>query len=164
MSENNYSGLAKGAFIMRWTGWIFVVAVIGLAGSAAGYQPGCVGCSHGTTAGPWSAEACASPAGYALAPGCCEPHRRCCDNAWAGYCDHRARVEAFWSRVGTPAAYARSRPCRQAPMVPCTISEPCSVSDPVMQPTPTEPTPAPMPAPPEAPSKTSWNVYNRHLR
>lgn len=149
---------------MQWTGWICGVVVIGLAGSAAGYQPGCMGCNRGTTTGPLYAEACASPPGYALMPGCCEEHRRCCDNAWAGYCDHRARVEAYWYRVGTPAAHARSRPCRKAPMTPCTTGQPCSAPDPIMQPTPAEPEPAPMPLPPQSPGRTSWKAYNYHLR
>ena len=61
--------------------------------------------SVGQTAG-WALDGdiCGTPAGYCLAPGCCEYSRHCCDNAWAGYCQHRAKVDAFWSRVGGPKA------------------------------------------------------------
>jgi hypothetical protein len=140
---------------MRWTGWIFVVAVLGLAGSAAGFQPGCASCNQGRTTGPWDAEACAAPAGFALVPGCFEEHRHCCDNAWDGYCEHRAKVDACWYRLGTPAAYARCRPCRQAFPQGCTSCEPCST--PMMQATPTPAAPVP------APNKNSRNVYNNRL-
>jgi hypothetical protein len=131
---------------MRWTSWILAVTVIGLAGPAAGYQPGCVGCNGGMTAQQGlDAEACASPGDYCLTPGCCEDHRPCCDNAWAGYCDHRAKVEAFWARVGAPKSCGRGKICRPTPVasdVPC----PCSTE--TMQPTPA--VPAPTPAKPAA--------------
>ena len=116
---------------MRGTGWVFAVAVIGLAGTAAGYQPGCAGCNGGIATGPLAqrgldAEVCASPAGYTLAPGCCEDRRRCCDNAWAGYCEHRAKVEAFWAGVGVPGSCGRGRICRPASVVPCSTCDSCS--------------------------------------
>jgi hypothetical protein len=40
---------------------------------------------------------------YNLAPGCCEPRRHCFDNAWDGYCQHRACCDTFWCKVGTGA-------------------------------------------------------------
>jgi hypothetical protein len=139
---------------MRWTGSVLAAVVIGVAGPAAGYQPGCAGCNGGMSAGSWAqrgqdAEACASPGGHCFAPGCCEDTRHCCDNAWAGYCDHRAKVDAFWSHVGVPGSCARSRPCRQAIVAPDSPCEP--VSTPAIQPTPAVPTraPAAMPAPPD---------------
>jgi hypothetical protein len=156
---------------MRWTGWVLAVAVLGLAGPAAGYQPGCASCNGGMNVGFLGAEPCAGPPGYCLAPGCCEDHRYCCDNAWAGYCEHRARVDAFWARVGQPNAYGCRRTCVQAPM-PCYCSGEPSAT-PVMQPTPaTRPTPAlqpipatPAPAPaapperPAPPRQTSTSPY-----
>jgi hypothetical protein len=46
----------------------------------------------------------AEPA-YALAPGCCEARRHCCDNAWDGYCAEKARWDTFWCKLGTGALY-----------------------------------------------------------
>jgi hypothetical protein len=147
-SEDN-CGLAKGAFVMRWTGWILAVAVMGLSGPAAGSQPGCAGCNGGMAGGVRAqrgldAEPCASPCGYSLAPGCCEDTRHCCDNAWAGYCDHRAKVDAYWTRVGVPGACACRKPCRNATEVPCVPCCPRETAP--IQPTPAAPVPAPAPA------------------
>ena len=154
---------------MRWTIGILALAVIAMADRAVGGQPGCTSCNRGTTADSWSlrgwdAEACASPGGYSLTPGCCEDHRRCCDNAWAGYCDHRARVEAFWTRVGTPRSCYRAGPCRHLPLADSIPCEPCT-SD-AAQPMPADPTPAPadMPTPPAVPDKTGRNPYSFRLR
>ena len=152
---------------MRWTIWMFAATVIATASTAVGHQPGCTICGGGMPGGVWmqrglDAEACASPAGYCLVPGCCEDTRHCCDNAWAGYCDHRAKVEAFWSRVGVPGSCVRSRPCRQAPMVLCS---PCDEgSSEVVQPTP-ESAPSPTPTtPPAPPKKAGRKVYLPWLR
>ena len=149
---------------MRWTIGVFTLAVIGLAATAVGDQPGCAGCNGGMTAGSWSlrgwdAEACASPGGYTLIPGCCEDHRRCCDNAWAGYCDHRAKVEAFWTRVGTPKPSLWERLFCRMPTDSCVVEETCS-SD-AAQPVPADPSPTPadMPAPPAEPDRTSRNTF-----
>jgi hypothetical protein len=142
---------------MRRTSWLLAAAIIGLAGTAVGYQPNCASCNGGATARTWAqkgfdAEACGAPCGYSLVPGCCEDTRHCCDNAWAGYCDHRAKVEAFWARVGVPGSCGRGRVCRGAPMGSCCPSNVAPAS--VGEPTPAIPTPAhtAMPAPP-APAK-----------
>jgi hypothetical protein len=134
---------------MRATSWVIAAAVIGLASPAAGHPSGCAGCNRGQAAGPtasWAldAEACATPPGYTLAPGCCEESRHCCDNAWAGYCEHRAKVEAFWARVGTAKPYCRPAGCRPTSMAPC-AEHPAKA----VQPTPAVPpdTVAPPPAP-----------------
>jgi hypothetical protein len=129
---------------MRWTGWVLMAAAITVAGSAAGYQPGCASCNGGNTVGPWDAEPCAGPSCYCLAPGCCEEHRHCCDNAWAGYCEHRARVDAFWTSVGEPGKCTCRRPCRQAPMASCSSCAPYPT--PAMRPTPALPPQSPTPA------------------
>ena len=98
----------EGVFAMRWIGVVWTAAMVaGFAGSAGGQQSGCAGCNGKTSfahASPWAMDGapCCSPPGYTLVPGCCEGSRHCCDNAWAGYCDHRARVESFWARVGVP--------------------------------------------------------------
>jgi hypothetical protein len=96
---------------MRSTGWILAAIILGCAGWANGDQFGCAGCG-GQPAG-WQAyqaalsgEACASPPGFSLGAGgtpCCWTNQSpCCDNAWDGYCEHRARVQAYWYQVGTP--------------------------------------------------------------
>ena len=136
---------------MRERSWIFVAVLIGLASPAAGHQSGGAECNGALPAGPmvsWAldAEACCTPPGYCLSPGCCEHSRRCCDNAWAGYCEHRAKVEAFWARVGVPKPHGRPAACRQAPMAPCA---PCST--PAVQPTPAVLPPSTSPLPPPAP-------------
>jgi hypothetical protein len=148
---------------MRWTGLVLAVLVIGLAEAAAGGQPGCANCNGGGATGLWAqswlyADAGAGPACYCLVPGCCEETRHCCDNAWAGYCEHRARVDAWWARVGTPDACTHSRPCRKAPMGRCSTCAPCSGA--TMQPTPAtgSPTPAAAPVPPPVPIKGAWNA------
>ena len=84
---------------MRRTRAVLAVMILLAAASASqAYQPGCVGCNRSgrpdLVFGDLSGPACASPPGYAWVPGCCEPRRPCCDNAWAGYCERRARIEA----------------------------------------------------------------------
>ncbi len=56
---------------------------------------------------PCQVKGCAQPGGAGV-PGCCEERRHCFDNAWDGYCQERARVDAFWSKVGTGAFLAPS--------------------------------------------------------
>jgi len=91
---------------MRWTCWVFaLLAVPGLMTPAVGFDA-----YHGTaglSGGRGSCEACsrpmcANPGGFAFVPGCCECQPSCCDNAWAGYCQQKARWQAFWARVGMP--------------------------------------------------------------
>lgn len=119
---------------MRAIGWAAVIVVFGWAGWVEGGQPGCVGCASSS---PWCMEACATPPGYTLRPGCCEPRRPCCDNAWAGYCEHRSKMNAYWTGAGNRAACVRARPCRQDPMGLGMASDSCSA--PTMQPTPAVP-------------------------
>jgi len=83
---------------------------------------------------------CHTPPAYALSPGCCEAHRHCCDNAWDGYCEERARWDTFWSKVGT-GAFCRCNPCttrdcrgvametRLRPAAPACGCQGCSAAD-----------------------------------
>jgi hypothetical protein len=88
------------------------------------------------------ADVCCSTPAYCLVPGCCEDPKHCCDNAWAGYCDHRAKVDAFWSRVGTPRSGGGcGKVCSSGNTV---TTYNCST----VESTPTQPTPATPPAPP----------------
>ena len=145
---------------MRWTPWILAAAIVaGSVGPAAGGQPGCPGCNGGMAGGPmgqWAlgCDACCAPCGYCLAPGCCEYQRHCCDNSWAGYCQHRARVEAFWARAGVPKLRCRPAGCWGAPMAACPEGPPAGVPPmPAARPAPRlEPRPAVEPLPPLPPA------------
>ncbi len=150
---------------MRTTRWVIVAAVLGLASPAAGHPSGCAQCNRGQAAGPtasWAldAEACATPPGYTLVPGCCEYSRHCCDNAWAGYCEHRAKMDAFWARVGTQKSHSRPTACRQAPTVPC-AENPAKAAEPI----PADPPVTAPPLPPTAaPEKAARNAAKPALR
>jgi hypothetical protein len=144
---------------MRWTPWILAAAIVaGCVGRAAGGQPVCIGCG-GMAVGlrsQWSlgCDPCCAPPGYCLAPGCCEFQRRCCDNAWAGYCQHRARVEAFWAGAGVPKPRCRPAGYWGAPTAACPEGPPAGVPPmPAVGPASRlEPRPAVAPLPPLPPS------------
>jgi hypothetical protein len=145
---------------MQWTGGVFaaMVVVVGCVGSAGAGQPGCTNCNRTAKAGPWTAEACAAPAGFGCLPGCCEERRHCCDNAWAGYCEHHARVEAFWAGVGVFDKPNRQHicryPCEPAAATPMTTQTPHLAPTTKAQPSTTKklpPTEAPMPPALQAP-------------
>lgn len=95
---------------MRWMCWIAAMMLLGVfSGMAQGAGADC-GCRGAAPMGLPSyaalcGGACCSPTGFALSPGCCEYAKPCCENAWAGYCEHRAKVDAFWSRVGVPKGH-----------------------------------------------------------
>jgi hypothetical protein len=141
---------------MRATTWVLGVVLIGMSGPVVGYEPPCASCNGGLAAGPavqrgLDAGPCAGPIGYCLTPGCCEHTRRCCDNAWAGYCEHRAKVEACCANAGNHCR----RACRQAPMAYSGCDGPNSNG--ALQPTPAVPAPAPAPAPHAPPTKLGQN-------
>ena len=142
---------------MRMTSRILTAAfVVGIIGVASLVQAGCTGCSGSADYGnpALGAEPCCSPPGYCMAPGCCEVYKPCCDNAWAGYCEHKAKVQAFWARVGVKKPKTRRsffscfpwcRPCYEEPL-------PCEAPTPAVAPIPNdEPTTpiAPMPEEPK---------------
>jgi hypothetical protein len=137
----------------------FALAAAMVAGSwaaAVGYA-GCQGCGKSVVGGgAFCGPACSSPNGYTLSPGCCENTQPCCNNAWEGYCEHRAKVQAFWANVGTP------RPCTGifSPIMPSVAMKVVKVVQipPCEQPTPaaaatgsSTSAPTPAPVPPKAP-------------
>jgi hypothetical protein len=74
--------------------------LIGIA-LAAQADCGCGGMSnrsYNSLSGP----PCFSPPGCTSAQGCCECPPSACDNAWEGYCQHKAKWQAFFTKVGTP--------------------------------------------------------------
>jgi hypothetical protein len=91
---------------MRWLGWASVGCFLLLVNAAIA-EAGCTTCG-GNDMGSYRAyrgPACFSPPGYCLAPGCCECPPSACDNAWDGYCEEKAKWQAFFARVGTPRAH-----------------------------------------------------------
>jgi len=52
--------------------------------------------------GALSAPACGSPNGLFGYGACCPTTSHCCDNAWACYCEWKAKWHQVWSRVGQP--------------------------------------------------------------
>ncbi|HYW79693.1 MAG TPA: hypothetical protein VE890_08960 [Thermoguttaceae bacterium] len=78
-----------------WT--TLILSAVGLVRPAVGFE---LGCNHAGTCGvgQWNAYCappCAAPA-YGAEQGCCEDSPSCCDDAWAGYCQEKARHQAFW--------------------------------------------------------------------
>ena len=139
---------------MQRINWILTAAVIvGVFGSTAGLHAGC-GCNCAMTYQERAlcGEACCSPSEcYHLTPGCCEDSHPGFDNAWDGYCEHRAKVQAFWAKVGTPKP-RRCRPAfyRYLPwLAPEVEQSTCTV-----QPTPAVPATPPISHQPESKVKT----------
>ena len=92
---------------MRWICWASaLLAVSVLASPAAGLQAmpgGQMTYAGGGDNQAYCAPACGAPF-YGMVPGCCECPPSPCDNAWAGYCEEKARWKAFWYRLGTGGA------------------------------------------------------------
>lgn len=88
---------------MRRTRTILAAAIVAVSvGSAWGQQTPCAGCSKSMIQVQPSQAELTCPPCCTMGNDCCETPRHCCDNAWAGYCEHRAKVDAFWSGVGVP--------------------------------------------------------------
>jgi hypothetical protein len=139
--------------------------------ASAVHAAGCSNC-EGTSnqqyralSGPpcFSPPGCASMSGN-LTPGChdCQPSP--CDNAWDGYCEKKAKYQAFFTWVGTPRKpcyYGFGRNC--SPMVvnqggcasPTIVKEAPAIEKPAIR--AVAPTPAPKPdlPPSPEPEKTS---------
>ena len=96
-----------------------------LAESAQVLAQGVVwGCQGGPDA--YCAPACGAPA-YSLAPGCCEFPPSCCENAWEGYCEERARTLALADRMGLWWK-ARAYGCRSCRGCERVVSSECGES------------------------------------
>ncbi len=128
---------------MRWIGWACALSLLLVihAGIIYAACPTCGGndmASYRAYGGP----ACYSPPGYCLQWGCCECPPSACDNAWDGYCEEKAKWQAFFTRVGTPRVYCHGCPtmlpgetCSTAPTdQPSTETQPKSVAKSVVLP------------------------------
>ena len=89
---------------MRRICWVSILlAVWTMSGPATGFDSGYgwgrsyTGCGQCYNYG---APACAAPF-FGWQPGCCQDQPSPCDNAWAGYCEEKARWKAFCYRLGT---------------------------------------------------------------
>jgi hypothetical protein len=144
----------QGGYVMRLIAFALAAAFVGVAASGANAQ-GC-GCTNQANNAALSGPPCSAPNGYTLAPGCCFEYRPCCDNAWAGYCEQHAKMQAFWAGVGTPRPWTPlfapnppkavrcGRPCVQ----PCSQPAPApAAAAPVQPKAESHPIPAPTPAP-----------------
>jgi hypothetical protein len=102
---------SKGAMTMRWLGLATAGSFLLIINGAITYA-GCSTCGGNDANGyrSYRGPACFSPPGYCLAPGCCECPPSACDNAWDGYCEEKAKWQAFFSRVGTPKAHYHGCP------------------------------------------------------
>lgn len=134
-----------------------MLSVVGLVGSASGFE---LGCNHAGTcgSGPWSAlcaPACAAPA-YGTERGCCESTPSCCDDAWAGYCQERARRLAFWDRffAEKPHGGRRTTVVYDAPSGQAMYAPAGSTAVPVeaFPSAPSAPVESPQPIPPAEPT------------
>ena len=80
---------------MRWIGWVSVLLVACCLAS-----PAALGAAICGNCGGCSTSGCVGPS-FGMQPGCGECQSHGCDNAWAGYCQEKARCQAFWYRLGT---------------------------------------------------------------
>jgi hypothetical protein len=137
--------------------------LVSMAISVQAADCGCGGMSkksYNSLSGP----ACFSPPGCYLAPGCCECPPSACDNAWDGYCQHKAKWQAFFTKVGTPPPSYYYGHCNRGYGSP-TPAVPMASETPTVKDAPIEPVPAPKPAvrpgspqpvpPPPLPEKTT---------
>ena len=143
---------------MRWIGWASAVGLL-LAIHAASAYAACPTCGGNDTASyrAYCGPAGYSPPGYCLQWGCCECPPTACDNAWDGYCQEKAKWQAFFTRVGTPRAHHNGCPA----MVPAETCNNLPTSQPFQEPQPTpaakasvSPSPYSVTSPGRAASKT----------
>ncbi len=137
---------------MRWMDWVSAAVFFSSLSAAALAGPPDCGCRSAAIMNrPGYAalcgEACSCPSGYALVPGCCEDCKPCCDNAWAGYCQHRTKVDACWSRVGVPHSKRHATPHEEW--------TDAAVSDSPLRPIPASPPQTPEKSSQRLPSSTS---------
>jgi len=144
---------------MRWSSWAFILVILLLVNSAVASDLGCTTCNgaDGASYRALRGGACFCPPGFGTQPGCCVCPPSACDNAWDGYCDHKAIWQAFFYRVGTPKAHGCGDCCLTPVPAPChcTTEVPQAVEpQPAPADKPTAPT-TPAPAVPE-PNKAAW--------
>ncbi len=141
---------------MRWLNWASALGFLLVINAAFAYA-GCPTCGGNDMASyrSYRGPACFSPPGYGLAPGCCECPPSACDNAWDGYCEEKAKWQAFFARVGTPRVHYHGCPS----MLPAETCSSPPTTPPIME---TQPKPvakstvSPSPLPPVmSPSKAT---------
>jgi hypothetical protein len=114
------------------------------------FAAGCSSCNGNDYTGykTYRGSACYTPPGYCLAPGCCECPPSACDNAWDGYCEEKAKWQAYLSCAGVQ----RIHHCGSYGMISENVPGNYPMSgQPAIDPQPTLAKPI-MPAIPNAPS------------
>jgi hypothetical protein len=150
---------------MRCLGWASALSFLLLI-QAPIANAGCASCggNDGGSYRNYRGPACFSPPGYSLSPGCCECPPSACDNAWDGYCEQKAKWQAFFAQVGTPRVHCNRYPA----MVPVETCSDNSASQPTSEPQPTPAAKAtipPAPLPPAlSPSKATRKLNDPGLR
>jgi len=148
---------------MRWLGWASVLCILLLVQSGIA-DAGCTSC-NGNDSGSYRSyrgSACCAPPGYSLAPGCCECPPSACDNAWDGYCEEKAKWQAFFTKVGTPRQHCHGCPC----MVPGETCSNCADIHTTVeqQPTPAAKSTVPPASPAPSPNKATWKSTSLWFR
>jgi len=151
---------------MRWLGWASALSLLLLVQSTIA-NAGCISCNgnDGVSYRSYRGPACFAPPGYCLAPGCCECPPSACDNAWDGYCEEKAKWQAFFTQVGTPRTHCRGCLLR-IPGGTCDSSpEIQPVAEPQPKPAAKSTIPSVPPSPPVlSPVKTTWKPTNPWYR
>jgi hypothetical protein len=120
---------------------LFVVVWVGAALGADSYCASCNGASKAAMMQAYGAPACCAPGYGMLVPGCCDCPPSCCDDAWAGYCEEKARVRAWLDSLGKPRC-AVYTPARSAPR--CAVeTAPTAAERPIAEPGQLGPAPQP---------------------
>jgi hypothetical protein len=151
---------------MRRIHFVGIIIVSGLMWIVAGVaQAADCGCSSMSNRHYQSlcGEPCFSPPGCSTAQGCCDCPPSACDNAWDGYCEEKAKWQAFFAKVGAPKpkCYYGNRGCGYCatPMRPVEEAPAEATPTPATTPRPAMATPRAvkpeLPAPYPAPEKTS---------
>ena len=139
---------------MRWMPWIAALGATWiLASPVTAIEPFAAGpagpSGHHRIASLCGPPCSTTPGFHPFFPSCCEDTSPCCDNAWEGYCEEKARCRAHWYRAGPRAS------CRDgAACVPCSVPEgepsgirpvPIAPREPVPPALPVAPLPLPRP-------------------
>ena len=151
---------------MRWIVWASALSILILVQAANVEAAGCSTC-NGNDGGSYRAyrgPACYSPNGYNLTPGCCICPPSACDNAWDGYCQEKAKWQAYFTQVGTPRTHCHGCPT----MVPAETCFGSPTFQPVAEPQPKPAVKSPLPPAPVPaamlPSKDTRKTTNQWFR
>ena len=113
---------------MRWISWGSTFLLISvLASRAVGWDGDCGNAPPraNDAHSPCTNVACAAKAGYSCGTGCGTCTSPCCQKAWAGYCQEKAKWQAFWARL-CESPQCCKRCCNGAALAPCGCAAPAA--------------------------------------